>query len=272
MMGVERDDEHTVRKSAGASGDPGSHLSSRSNRTPALLLAAILFRCVMVGGYIKIWRQIQSNELLNVKPFDHLHAFLYLLLRAAWKDRTVVFMDCTISLRRGQLATTERQLSRDFGWGRRRVSSYLRNLKNCTMIDTKDAPRYSVITITNYETYQNEDDEPRHKRASDDTKPAPDPRQTRATIEEVKKEREEVKKASPSPSPYTTASAPQDDNGTTSRRRPSDTGAPAGSPATPGPAEPDGLRDEELHAATRDILRKHGIGAQDRAANQGGEA
>jgi len=197
-------------------------------------------------GYYKVWRKATEGKLWNAKPYDPWHAFEYLIARAAWKDHEVWYQTTAIQLHRGQLATTERQLARDWGWGRCKVKTFLKSLQQSDMIQTApkqhfstftpklnqqsasesatNQPRYMIITVSNYETYQGNGEEPDHKSATASTENQPQPSQCPATDqpqtsqcpatrEEVKKNRQEGNKnAAPAPPPLTAAPAPQ--NGT----------------------------------------------------------
>lgn len=161
-------------------------------------------------GYYKVWRKATEGKLWNAKPYNQWHAFEYLIARAAWRNHDVWYQAVAIQLKRGQLATTERQLAKDWGWGRTKVRSFLKSLENSAMIQTEVKPRHSVITITNYETYQGDGENPNQSQATDRTGTEPEPNRSRATREEVKKNKQEVNKnAAPTPPPLTAASAPQ---------------------------------------------------------------
>jgi hypothetical protein len=169
-------------------------------------------------GYISIWRQLRDNWTWKEFPFSSGQAWVDLIMRAAWKKHTVTYQKQLIELRRGQHATSERQLGRDWGWSRNRVKSFLKRCEQSRMIEvtqtlnrvvqgevragneakqgrkragdrattaTTKGPGYIVVTICNYNAYQVPPIQPGHgKTAATTTKgpgTLPAPGRVRAT-------------------------------------------------------------------------------------------
>lgn len=108
----------------------------------------------MSDGYIKWYRKAEDNPALQCEQFDELHAWLWLVEKANFKRVTIRFDGGYKTLQRGQLLTSGRQLSKTWGWGRNRVSSYLDLLQKNGMITTNRASNGTIITIENYSVYQ----------------------------------------------------------------------------------------------------------------------
>lgn len=100
------------------------------------------------AGYIKISRKILNWEWFT----DHntFRMFVYLLLKANWKDTK--YMGITIP--RGSLATTLPRLSENLGLSIQQSRTALSHIKSTGEITVTKYPKYSVITIKNYERYQ----------------------------------------------------------------------------------------------------------------------
>lgn len=117
-------------------------------------------------GYIKLHREIEDHWLwLNPQ---HLRAWLYLLFEAAWEPKTIPWgKNETVTLRRGQLATTTRKLMGRWGYYAEATLDFLKVLEAQGMITRETSSKMTIITIVNYDKYQVEDDKaerkPKHK-------------------------------------------------------------------------------------------------------------
>lgn len=78
-------------------------------------------------------------------------------MRAAWADHKTLYQKQVIPLLRGQLASSMRQLGRDWGWDKNRVSRHLEVMRQMDMIRTTDEPWGMIVTICNYEIYQGDE-------------------------------------------------------------------------------------------------------------------
>jgi len=114
----------------------------------------------MTGGYVKVYRQLLDHGLLSSDRFCRFAAWIYLLLRANWKDRDVLWGSNWIRVKRGQLLITQSQLAEQWNWNRKTVTAFLTQLKHAKMLDIKTARGsaigYTLITICNYEHFQGE--------------------------------------------------------------------------------------------------------------------
>src|SRR6185295_7508173 len=89
------------------------------------------------------------------RPFDGAHAWIDLLLRAAWRDHDDGFGR---PQRRGACHTSQVALAQCWGWPRKRVQRFLNQLQRAGMVEiTTDKSRSTggtIIFIVNYEKYQ----------------------------------------------------------------------------------------------------------------------
>lgn len=106
------------------------------------------------GNFILLYRQMIEWEWYKDTTTKSL--FLHLLLKAAWKDVTYN----GIALKRGQLLTTEKELSEETGLSRQQVRTAMSHLV-ATKEVTKGLTKHltttkTLVTIENYSVYQGE--------------------------------------------------------------------------------------------------------------------
>lgn len=100
-------------------------------------------------GWIKLYRKFKDWEWYNISEMVQL--FIHLLLNAnrepgEWRG---------IIIERGQLITGRKILSENTGIPEQTVRTCLNRLKSTNEITIKVTNKYSIITICNYEDYQN---------------------------------------------------------------------------------------------------------------------
>ncbi len=99
-------------------------------------------------GFLKVDRSILSwRWYKNLNTFK---LFMHLLLTANFSDAE--FEDYTI--KRGQVVTGRKKLSYDTGLSEREVRTALNNLKKTSDVTIKTTSKYSIITIVNYDYFQ----------------------------------------------------------------------------------------------------------------------
>lgn len=116
-------------------------------------------------------------------------AFAWMILRASWRPTRVRYKGRAVSLNRGQLATSIRDMAeamdRDKAW----VERLFKRLKHETMIETVTEAGVSVVTICNYAEYQADCD---IADAARETVRETDARQTQDTEQRRKEGKKEV--------------------------------------------------------------------------------
>lgn len=108
----------------------------------------------MNNGYVKIHRKLLSNPIV-MKDCEHLAIWVYLLLHATHKEMNVIFNGKKIMLKSGQLITGARAIANDLEINKDKVQRVLNEFKTDTQIDTLASPKGRLITILNWEKYQN---------------------------------------------------------------------------------------------------------------------
>jgi hypothetical protein len=104
-------------------------------------------------GYFFLWRKIRTHWIWKEKPFSPGQAWVDICAQAAYDKREVFYQLHVFNLERTQFVTTQRQLARDFGWGRGKVRRFLENLEKTDMIRTTNRQGCIVVTISNVDIY-----------------------------------------------------------------------------------------------------------------------
>lgn len=148
-----------------------------------------------MSGYARFHRSLIGHPAFRNDA--EAMAFAYMVLRASWKPVRVRYKGKALSLNRGQLAMSVRDLAeamdRDKGW----VERLLKRLKSETMVETVSETGVLVITICNYEKYQAANDAGETDGKTPDETRARQTQDTEQRREEYKKEEEGEAKASP---------------------------------------------------------------------------
>jgi hypothetical protein len=108
-----------------------------------------------MSGTINISRRLFDSEAFRDEPFTEREAWVWLLMEASWKDRTVRAGDYVTETKRGQLAASVRFMAKAWSWTPAKVQRYLKRVEKLKMICSKTDTGVSVLTICNYDKYQN---------------------------------------------------------------------------------------------------------------------
>lgn len=107
-------------------------------------------------GWIKISREINKHWLWQ--DAERLKWWLDLLLMASWKDKQVMHDSHLFTLKRGQIIASVSLLSERWGKNHQTIIKFLKLLVSEKMISRGVMYRQtSIITICNYDEYQQED-------------------------------------------------------------------------------------------------------------------
>ena len=148
----------------------------------------------MSKGYIKLFRQIQDCWIWETGKFDKRSAWIDLLMLANHSEKKIVFNGEYISIGKGQYLTSIRKLADRWGWSTSTVSEFLSLLEQDLMIKKESDPFRTLLTIVNYEVYQ---DSPNTKRTDSDTPtntPTTTPAETNNTLNTLNNKRKDVSK------------------------------------------------------------------------------
>lgn len=107
-----------------------------------------------MSGYIKLWRSVQNDSLWDEKPFDKARAWIDMILLANWKPSHFFVRGIRVDVQRGQMAYSVDHLSDRWGWSRNKVKRFLAYLQTEGQIDRQSNNVTTLISLTNYEKYQ----------------------------------------------------------------------------------------------------------------------
>jgi hypothetical protein len=161
-------------------------------------------------GWIKLFRQIQSNPLWTSEKFSRGQAWVDLLLSASHRRHKVLRADTVITVERGQVLTSQAALARRWRWNRKTVGRFLRGLEAAQMCRILRAIRgdigHTLITITNYGTFQANPEDEAHSNAHSEGQSVPNqyPISTQhyKNGKNVKNGKRGGKRKAPPPNPY----------------------------------------------------------------------
>ena len=107
-------------------------------------------------GYISLHRKIQDCFLwYSDEPFDRRSAWIDLLLLVNHEEKEIMFDGNKITVLKGQKITSIRFLADRWHWSTTKVRKYLELLKSENMIKIESDNKKTLLTVVNYEVYQN---------------------------------------------------------------------------------------------------------------------
>lgn len=119
-------------------------------------------------GWIKVYRKMLDNPIF--KDSETLQLFLYCLLRANFKPNDFLFNGQVVHLERGQFIFGLRKASKALKMSIRKLRTRLLVLGKLGITTHLTTHRFSIITVCNYNHYQDiQNDQGHIQRHSDDT-------------------------------------------------------------------------------------------------------
>jgi len=123
-----------------------------------------------MAGWISLHRSIENHWLYEEeRKFSKFEAWIDLLLMVNHKDNKTVMDGKLFTVKRGQRITSLRKLGDRWKWSLTKVDSFLRLLEEDKMIVVKKDTKKTLVTIVNYDVYQNVNLEKRHRKDSEKT-------------------------------------------------------------------------------------------------------
>ncbi len=108
-------------------------------------------------GLVMIDRDILNHPSFADEAFTERDAFIWMICEASYQDRTVRTRKGPLNLARGQLTASTRFMADKWGWKEPRVRRFLKRLKIDAMIDVNTDAVQTVVTVCNYDKYQDFD-------------------------------------------------------------------------------------------------------------------
>lgn len=107
-------------------------------------------------GWIKIHRKMIHTDLWLQEPFTRPQAWIDLIALANYKDGFVRTAGQRIAVERGAVGWSKQRLAARWQWSRGKVDRFLDELEGEQMIVRRTDTRFTIITICNYDTYQDQ--------------------------------------------------------------------------------------------------------------------
>ncbi len=117
----------------------------------------------MDNGWVLLHRKICENKLWLEKPFSKGQAWVDLFLNANHSAKSFWVRGNEVRLNRGQLGWSELTMSKRWGWSKNKTRRFLNWLETEQQIEQQKTFITTIITILNYNNYQ-ELDEKRYSR------------------------------------------------------------------------------------------------------------
>jgi hypothetical protein len=113
-----------------------------------------------MSGFIALARGVFGHPVVGARPpLSDLEAWVWLCFEAAYKPRRVRVTNGRAAgfllLERGQLTYSRSYLAKAWGWTEKRVRGFLFRLERERQIVRQTGHLQTIITICNYEFYQN---------------------------------------------------------------------------------------------------------------------
>lgn len=108
------------------------------------------------GGWIAVDRGILEHPLFERRkhPYSELEAWIWLLLKAAWRERRQWAVGRMFDLERGQLLASPRYLARHWQWSEGSARRFVARLAAENMVRAETDSKLTRLTICNYDKYQ----------------------------------------------------------------------------------------------------------------------
>lgn len=124
-----------------------------------------------MAGWISLHRSIEEHWLFkDERTFSKFEAWIDLLLMVNHKDKKILLGNELILVKRGQKITSIRKLCERWKWSNNKVKKFLNLLESDGMLIVKSDSKKTLLTVVNYDVYQNEDLEKRRKSDSKATR------------------------------------------------------------------------------------------------------
>ena len=103
-------------------------------------------------GWISLHRKIQDHWIWD-NPL-YLKMWLYILFRANYENKNILFNDRLIPVKRGEFITSLKNMANDCKCGMQQIRTFLKISQSDSMLITKSTNKATHISIINYDVYQ----------------------------------------------------------------------------------------------------------------------
>ena len=144
------------------------------------------------GGFILLSRKLNNNDssFQYCRNNDHKWMFIMSLMMANYEDKVWK----GIEIRRGQFVTSRKHFADVSHTKEQQVRDFWKNMEKARFLTTKTTNRHTLITICNYDRYQNLTNYIKEKQPTEN----PTKNQQRTTTKEYKRNEKEINRENPS--------------------------------------------------------------------------
>lgn len=115
--------------------------------------------------YLALFRKIEDSFVYQDSGL--LHLWIHCLIKASFKDRTIMFDGTEVELKRGQFITGRKSLAKALRTTEQKIRSRIALLEKHNQIVLKSTNKYSIITVVNYSHYQDDHKKITNKQPAD---------------------------------------------------------------------------------------------------------
>ncbi len=108
----------------------------------------------MAKGLFLIGREMFDHPVVGLKKPQWFAAWTWMIGEASWKSRSINIAGKTVILQRGQLSCSLRFMSERLGMTIKGLRVFIKRLEKDTLIVTAKGTGQTIITICNYDIYQ----------------------------------------------------------------------------------------------------------------------
>lgn len=115
-------------------------------------------------GWISLHRKIKKHWIYEEnRTFSKFEAWVDILFEVNHKDNKFLLGSELVEVKRGSMITSLRKLSEKWNWSRTKTVNFLELLQNEKMIAYKSDTKKTLLTVENYDLYQNQELKKRHE-------------------------------------------------------------------------------------------------------------
>lgn len=107
-----------------------------------------------MDGWICLHRSFLDNPLFTGYKLSYGEAWIQLLLLANHAPGKVMIGKDILEIGRGELAWSQKNLAKKWGWSLQNLRTFLKTLKTLNMVQLNSNTHTTIITICNYSKYQ----------------------------------------------------------------------------------------------------------------------
>lgn len=108
-------------------------------------------------GWIRLHRTIFNWSFYFSEKFTKTQAWIDMILLANHSEKSIFIRGNEVKIQRGQIGFSEDSLAKRWKWSRTRVRNFLKMLKKEHQIDQQKSKVLGLITLVNYNLYQDKD-------------------------------------------------------------------------------------------------------------------